>query len=339
VEGGIADVVRRTAKTSESSDQPGASRPKQNDKAPATTPTRVAIVGGRWHLNDRVTYPGSKAEGLLMNVRMVNAVFEDAQRKDFNPDANTDEFIAAIPDYVSCGVRAFSIGLQGGFPGYEGAVNSAFGPDGSLRSAYLDRTARVVEACDRQGALVFLGCYYQRQDQRLRDEAAVRAGVVNVARWVRSRGYANVLLEIANEFPHRGFDHAVLRSAEGEAVLIELAKRTAPGLLVSSSGIGDGRLPDPVARASDFLLVHFNGVPVAEIPGRIEALKKYGKPVVCNEDDKSSQASAEAARASVAAGVSWGLMLEKVNQHYPFSFRGAADDPLVYDTFRKLTTP
>jgi hypothetical protein len=32
-------------------------------------------------------------------------------------------------------------------------------------------------------------------------------------------------------------------------------------------------------------------------------------------------------------------MLEKVNQHYPFSFRGAADDPLVYDTFRKLTTP
>jgi len=56
-------------------------------------------------------------------------------------------------------------------------------------------------------------------------------------------------------------------------------------------------------------------------------------------DDKPSRASAEAAEASGAAGASWGLMLEKVNQRYPFSFRGAADDPLVYATLRKLTAP
>lgn len=274
-----------------------------------------------------------------MNVRMVNAVFEDAKRKDFDPEANTNEFLAALPDYVTHSVRAYTIGLQGGFPGYEGAVNSAFAPDGSLRHSYLDRVARVIEASDQHGAAVILGCYYQRQDQILRDEAAVRAGVVNVVRWVRNRGYANVLLEIANEYPHRGFDHRVLRSAEGEASLVELARRTAPGLLVSTSGIGDGKLAEPVAGASDFLLIHFNGVPVEKIPGRITDLKRYGKPIVCNEDDKSSQGSAEAARASVAAGASWGLMLDKVNQHYPFSFRGAADDPLVYDTLRKLTTP
>jgi hypothetical protein len=131
----------------------------------------------------------------------------------------------------------------------------------------------------------------------------------------------------------------VLRSPAGEASLIELAQRTAPGLLVSTSGIGDGRLAEPVARASDFLLIHFNGVPVDKIPGRIAALKKYGKPIVCNEDDKPSGGSSEAARASVASGASWGLMRDEVNQHYPFSFRGAADDPLVYDTIRILTTP
>jgi hypothetical protein len=299
----------------------------------------VAIVDGRWHLNGRVTYPGSRTEGLLMNMRMVNAVFEDTKRTDFDAEANTAEFIAALPDYVAHGVRAFTIGLQGGFPGYEGAVNSAFAADGSLRPAYLDRVARVIEACDGHGAAVILGCYYQRQDQILRDEAAVRAGVVSVARWLRDRGYANVLLEIANEYPHGGFDHAVLRSPAGEANLIELARRAAPGLLVSTSGIGDGKLAEPVARAADYLLIHFNGVPVDAIPGRIAALKKYGKPIVCNEDDKSSQASAEAARASVAAGASWGLMLDKVNQHYPFSFRGAVDDPLVYGTLQKLTTP
>jgi hypothetical protein len=113
--------------------------------------TQVTIVAGRWHLNGQVTYPGSKAEGLLMNVRMVNAVYEDAKRTDFDPEANTARFIAAIPDYAAHGVRAFTIGLQGGFPGYQGAVNSGFAPDGSLRPAYLDRVARVIEACDRHG--------------------------------------------------------------------------------------------------------------------------------------------------------------------------------------------
>lgn len=338
----IDDLMAREPKASvreSSSTVKPADSAVRGDQRSGTPRTQVAIVGGRWHLNRQVTYPGSQAEGLLMNVRMVNAVFEDAKRKNFDPEANTNEFLTALPDYVAHGVRAFTIGLQGGFPGYEGAVNSAFAPDGSLRPGYLDRVARVIEACDRRGAVVILGGYYQRQDQILRDEAAVRAGVVNVVRWVRDRGYTNVLLEIANEYPHRGFDHEVLRSAVGEASLIELARRTAPGLLVSTSGIGDGKLGEPVARASDFLLIHFNGVPVEKIPGRIADLRKYGKPIVCNEDDKSSQASAEAAKASVAAGASWGLMLEKVNQHDPFSLRGAADDPLVYDTLRKLTTP
>ena len=75
--------------------------------------THVSIQKGRWFLNDAVTYRGTQAEGLLMNVRMVNAVFEDRNRPDFDPNANTDEFIAQIPDYVAHGVRAFTICLQG----------------------------------------------------------------------------------------------------------------------------------------------------------------------------------------------------------------------------------
>ncbi len=35
--------------------------------------TRISIAGRQWRLNGRVTYPGSQAEGLLMNVRMMNA--------------------------------------------------------------------------------------------------------------------------------------------------------------------------------------------------------------------------------------------------------------------------
>jgi CubicO group peptidase (beta-lactamase class C family) len=301
--------------------------------------TRVSIKGTRWHLNGRLTYPGTEAEGLLMNVRMVNAVFEDRKRPEFDAEKNTDEFIAAIPDYVAQGVRAFTVNLQGGFPGYEGAVNSAFNPDGSLRKNYLQRVKRVIDTCDRNGVVVILGCYYQRQDQILNDAQAVRAGVVNVVRWITESGFSNVVLEIANEFNHSGFDHAILGKPEGQVELIRLAKETSPELLVSTSGLGDGRLPDNVARASDFLLIHFNGTRLDDIPRRIQTLRKYGKPIVCNEDDKHGEEAAAAAQLSVRHGASWGFMDNKTNQYFPFQFRGIEDDRTVYGMLKTLTTP
>jgi hypothetical protein len=91
---------------------------------------------------------------------MANAIFEDRRRPEFDTEANTASFLAGIPDYAAHGIRAFTLCLQGGMPGYEGAVNSAFNPDGSLRPHYLQRVRRVIEACDRQGIVVILGCYY-----------------------------------------------------------------------------------------------------------------------------------------------------------------------------------
>src|SRR5690606_19513221 len=136
-----------------------------------------------------------------------------------------------------------------------------------------------------------------------------------------------------------GFDHAILRSADGQVQLIELAKETSPTLLVSTSGIGNGRLPARVAEASDFLLIHFNGVPVEEIPQRIADLKLFGKPIVCNEDDKQGETAARAAELAVTNGASWGLMLNDLNQYFPLEYHGAADDPVVYATLRRLTSP
>jgi hypothetical protein len=300
--------------------------------------TVISLDHNRWHLNGKVTYPGARAEGHLMNVRMVNSTFEDRNRKDFDPERNTDAFIAQIPDYAAHGVRAFTLCLQGGMPGYEGAANSALNPDGSLREAYLKRVGRVIEACDRQGVAVILGCYYQRQSKLLRDDAAIRAGVVNTVRWLQDSGYRNVLLEIANEYPHNGFAQALLRKPEGEAELIRLAKQTWPELLVSSSGYGDGKLHDAVAQASDFLLIHFNGTTEQNIPERIKALREYSKPIVCNEDDKTGRTAAEAAEACLVNGASYGLMLSKLNQYQPFTFNGFKDDPLYYAWLTKATT-
>lgn len=301
--------------------------------------TQVTLASGQWHINGRPTHPGSAAEGLLMNVRMVNAAFEDRRKPDFDAEANADRFIARIPDYAAQGVNAFTLCLQGGMPGYEGAVNSAFEPDGSLRPTYLARVERVIRACDRQGMVVILGLFYQRQSAVLRDEAAVRAGVVNAARWVRERGFQNVLLEIANEYPHTGFVHGLIRHPKGQASLIRLAQEAAPGWLVSASGYGDGQVHAEVADAADFLLPHWNGTKVGQIPARVAILKEFGKPIVCNEDDKTGTNAVAALRTCVENGVSYGLMLKEHNQTFPFHFDGAADDPAFYAELRKVTRP
>ena len=305
----------------------------------AAEATRVSIDGNRWLINGVATHPGTPAEGLLLNVRMVNAIFEDRRRAGFDAEANTDRFIARIADYGALGVSAFTICLQGGMPGYEGALNSAFEPDGSLRPDYLARAERVIRACERRGMVIILGLYYQRQSAILRDGAAVRAGVVNVARWVRERGFQNVLLEIANEYPHPGFAHGIIRDPKGQAALIRLARETAPGLLVSASGYGDGRLHPEVAQASDFLLPHWNNTPVEQIPARIAALKTFGKPVVANEDDKTGANAVAALRACVENGAGYGLMLNRHNQRFPFHFDGAEDDPVFYAQLCAVTTP
>ena len=52
--------------------------------------------------------------------------------------------------------------------------------------------------------VVILGYFYFGQDQRLTDEAAVVAAADNATAWVVAGGYANVIVEIANEIdvPH-----------------------------------------------------------------------------------------------------------------------------------------
>jgi CubicO group peptidase (beta-lactamase class C family) len=287
-------------------------------------------------INGQVTNRGSACEGLLMNVRMVNATFEDRSglKPEFDSEQNTSRFIANLPDYAAHGVNAVTLCLQGGMPGYEGAVNTAFRSDGSLRPETLQRVERAIRACDRNGLIVILGCYYQRQSQQLDGEAAVRAGLVNVAKWIQSKGFHNVVLEVANEYPHRGFVHRVIRDAGGQASLIRLVKQTAPELLVTASGNGDGSIHPEVAEACDFLTPHWNGTKVEDIPARVAALKRFHKPIVCNEDDKVGARAVAAMKASIESGASYGLMLKDHNQTYPFHFDGAKDDDVFYSALR-----
>lgn len=326
----------------------------------AVAGTTVSIEDGRWHINGEVTYPGQPAEGLLMNVRMVNAVFEDdrfpsewpsALGEDFNPEVNTATFIEKIPEYAAQGVRAFTIGLQGGMPGYEGAVNSAFRSNGGFHPRYMERVQAVIEACNEHGVAVILSCFYQRQHgespthspHALTARETIETAVDNVARWIKDNEFRNVLLEISNEYAHAGFgqwrDGNWLRSVQGQISLIERARQAHPDLLVSTSGMGNGTIRPAIADASDFILIHFNTTSLNDYTNRISRIQadSPGKPIVVNEDNKIGSVGAEAAERAVEAGASWGFMHSWQNQYAPFKFEGPADDPEVYSALRRLT--
>ncbi len=312
--------------------------------------TKVSIRGNNWFINDKIINEGTPSEGLLMNVRMVNSVFEDRGDKmphefvDFDPDKNTDEFISRIPEYVNAGANAFTISLQGGSPGYEGAVNSAFEADGSLREDYLERVKRVIKIADKNSAVIILSCLYQRQNSHLsalnlKDD--IRNAIVNTVKWIKDNDFKNIVLEISNEYRHGGYrnwkEGKWLISTKGQTDLINLAKKTYPDLLVGTSGMGSGTMNDSIAEAVDYITIHFNTTALSDYPAKIMALKKYGKPLICNEDDKIGNDGAEALRLSVNNGCAWGYMNVVQNQTIPFRFEGIEDDTAVYNEMKRVT--
>lgn len=272
----------------------------------------VSIQGDKFLIDGKPTYQGRvwnghRIEGLLLNSRMVQGIFDDLNpatrsrwvypdTKQWDPDRNTREFLAAMPEWRRHGLLSFTINLQGGCPyGYcqeQPWINSALAESGDLRPAFMTRLARVLDRARELGMAVIVGIYYFGQDERLRDEAAVSRGVDNAVDWILERGYRHVLVEIANETDVPKYDHAILK-ADRIHELIERAKsRTRNGrrVLVSTS-YGGGRVPrENVVRAADFLLLHGNGV---KDPNRISEMVRQTRqvpgyrpmPILFNEDD------------------------------------------------------
>jgi hypothetical protein len=277
---------------------------------PATTV--VSIEGDRFFLNGHPTYAGrtwqgKKIEGLMMNSRMVQGIFDDLNPETasrwaypdtgkWDAERNIREFLAAMPVWRAHGLLSFGINLQGGSPeGYSRDQpwrNSAIAADGSLRADYLARLKRIVDFADNLGMVVVLGYFYFGQDQHVADEAAVIRAVDAATRWVLDHGWRHVLIEINNEC-NVLYDHQILLP-ERVHELIERVKSTkaADGrrLLVSTSYGGNTVPPENVVRAADFLLLHGNGVSdpkrIAEMVQLTRQVAGYTpKPIFFNEDD------------------------------------------------------
>ena len=180
--------------------------------------TTVTIKGESFLINGQLTYQeiaGSKpsAHGLLMNARFIQGIFDDSadpQRfarwghTTWDAEAHTDALIAALPQWYRYGLRAFTVGFQGGGPCFtlnnRTIENNPFGADGTtLAPAYCGRMDRLIRAADALGMVVIVSYFYGDQTRHLRDGRAIRNAVTTASRWLKEGGYTNVIIEVANE--------------------------------------------------------------------------------------------------------------------------------------------
>ncbi|NSW51198.1 MAG: hypothetical protein HPY85_01670 [Anaerolineae bacterium] len=294
--------------------------------------TIVNIVGPDFYLNGAPTYAGrtfegKRVEGLLFNVRAVQATFDDehpATRQlwaypdtnRWDPQRNTDDFCAALPAWKAKGVLAFTVNFQGGGPLYSPPVygqyqNNAYTLDGKLKPAYARRMTQVLETADSLGMVVIVGLFYWKQVEKM-ENAAMWQAARNGLAFLRLSGFRNFLIEIANE-NGQAYPHRELQQKDAH-VIIDQLRAEFPEMLFSTSfpGMEAGtgcNMPTPaLVAASDYVLLHGNEcLPEGVAAGinfvrAMPAYQKCPKPIIINEDSPGIPNLNQA----FAMGVSWG---------------------------------
>lgn len=302
-------------------------------KEDASPHTEVTIKGEQFYINGELTYKGRywngyKVEGLLMNSRMVQGIYDDVNLTSadrfkypdtgvWDPERNTNEFVAAMPDWKHHGLLAFTLNLQGGSPmgyGNLNSINSTFDSLGNLRPAYMARLTKILDKADELGMVVILGYFYFGQDQVLVDEAAVINGVDNITNWLLDKGYKNILVEIGNEVDYPKYEHSILTAERVHELVARVQGIEKDGYrLLTSTSYRGGRAPRPnVVKIADFILIHGNKMKHPEdIYALVEETRNvegYTKmPILFNEDDHYNfEAESNHMVNAVKAYTSWG---------------------------------
>jgi hypothetical protein len=306
--------------------------------------TSVEIKGEKFFINGDPTYKGRVwnghlIEGLLLNARMVQGVFDDLNPETrglwkypdtgvWDPDRNTNEFVAAMPEWRNHGLLGCTVNLQGGSPtgyGNKGWKNSAFDARGQLRPAYFTRLSKILDEADRLGMIVILGLFYFGQDEALADERAVINAVDRTVEWLFVSGHRNILVEINNECDVKSYDHAILKPDRVHELIerVKHAVHAGRRFLVGTSFKGRS-IPTPaVVKVSDFILLHGNGATepamIAEMVSKTKQVEGFhAMPIVFNEDDHYGFEKPENNfTAALQSYASWGF--------FDYRFKGETD--------------
>ncbi len=306
--------------------------------------TVVTIRGDRFFVNGAELYRHRPVHGLLLNSRMIQAVWDDRNPKTASnfayPDSrrwsaqrNTNEFVRALPVYAAWGLRCVTVGFQGGNPwpngnplGYGGNdqpnLSSGFAADGSLNPQWLARLDRVLTAASRAGIIVIVQYFYWGQDQRLANDDAVTRATDGLTDWLmgvrnvyRNTPYTNVLVEVANEANDPSYDRAIIR--DGVTTLMERVRSRSHNYLKVGTSLDVGTTNDIVA-ASDYVNIHAAGGPtqMTSMIQAVRALPAYRarpKPIVVTED--AQWAGSADLDAAVAGGAGYGFFDKGQNDY------------------------
>ena len=318
--------------------------------------THIGIVGEDFYIDGRPTYAGRtfeghRIEGMLFNVRAVQATFDDENPAtrgnwayfdtgEWDPDRNTAEFCAALPTWRDHGILAFTVNWQGGGPMYVPEIyrrydNNGFTPEGALKADYARRMEQVLARADELGMVVIMGLFYWISLQRMRNEAAVWRAAEEALAFLKGTGRRNVLVELANEIdvvqdntPYTIF------WPERQHEMITALRQAYPDFLYSTSGggaevaTGRGMPPNSLVAAADYVLLHGNGLRAPELQAAIETvqampiLRQQPKPIVINEDSPAMPNF----EAAWPRRVSWG--------YYDQGWEGQGPDP--YESYVPL---
>jgi hypothetical protein len=295
--------------------------------------TELSISGLEFLLDGTPTYLGRTSEGhqvqgLLFNVRAVQATFDDANRETqhrwaypdtgvWDPERNTREFCAALPSWRDHGVLAFTLNLQGGGPLYAPEVyhqfdNNGFTARGGLKPAYADRVTQVLTRADELGMAAIVGLFYWIHVHKLEGEVAVWRAAREALAFLRGTGHRNLLIEVANE-THARFGHECFVPERAHGMINQLRGEYpefpfSTSLVGASVKTGSGMPPGSLVQAVDFVLLHGNGTRAPQLRAAIEAVRampayqRHPKPIVINEDSPGIPNLEAAWR----AGASWG---------------------------------
>lgn len=283
--------------------------------------TVIGIRGPQFTLNGELTYSAAQGfpaanpliEGTLLNVRAVQAIFDDANYPGrgskahpyfspslgpiafdypdgpFSAERNAREFLAALPQWRRAGVLAFTVNLQGGGPvdgnfGLRGEpqpqANSAFDSHGKLKSAYAQRLQRVIAEADRLHMVVIVGFFYFGSEERVGEapnDAYAREAIREASLFLKNLPHRNILIEIANEISLRGYRHPILK-ANNVVEAVRLAQKTV-NREIPVSFSWTGPLPDAgdaavaAFRAVDYLMFHTNGQTPEQVTNAIERMR------------------------------------------------------------------
>ncbi|MEE4193566.1 MAG: hypothetical protein V2J07_00055 [Anaerolineae bacterium] len=274
--------------------------------------TEVTIQGTDFYIDGKPTYEGrvfegKHIEGMLFNVRAVQATFDDENPETakrwaypdtgvWDAERNVNEFCAALPAWRDHGVLAFTTNFQGGGALYSEEIynsyrNNAYHLNGELKTAYSRRMKKILDAADDLGMVVIVGFFYWKQSGGMTTE-----GIENACRqtcqFLRDTGKKNFLIEVANE-SRPMFPNEILREDQVHH-LIQQFQVEFPEMLfsVSLGGVNITRhIPSQkLVAVSDYVLLHGNQCTPQTLKYGIDQVRSYPayrkspKPIIVNED-------------------------------------------------------